>query len=93
MFFDLTDTRSAWDDEITKESPAPFVTPDVTIEDGLYCCAPCGISVLSEHLHGRGFRGDVAAELDRLLRLGRVVVKVDPDFRVPIYHVVPRGPA
>lgn len=91
MFFDLSDTRNAWDDEITAEHPAAAFTDGPTIEDGLYCCAPCGIAVLSEHLHARGFRGDVAIELGRLIQAGRVVVKHDPQFGVAIYHVVPRS--
>lgn len=91
MFFDLSDTRNAWDDEITDEHPAPpFVVPGVTIEDGLYCCAPCGIAVLSEHLHARGFRGDIAAELGALIRAGRVEARQEAfgGAYVTLYHVV-----
>lgn len=65
--------------------PKPaYVPPPVTVMDGLYCCAPCGVSTLEQHLRGRNWTGDLYAELQALSARGVVTFYDDAIGGYPV---------
>ncbi len=79
----------AW---ITPRRVTPaYVPPSVTVLDGLYCCAPCGVGVLEQHLRWRGWTGDLFAELQSLAARGVVTFTDDHFGGYPVRLYTIRG--
>ncbi len=64
--------------------PPPYVHPPVTVLDGLYCCAPCGVVTLEAHLRWRGWTGDLYAEIQSLAARGLVTFYDDSIGGYPV---------